>query len=243
MHHFVLPAQCIRDNTVTFLPAQAHHITRVLRLRDGDEVVVLDGVGAQYHVRLAINGKEVSGEISGPATACHEPRRRVTLLVAPPKGERWEWLLQKGTEIGVARFVPIITRYAQPGTATIKPRHHEIVREAVEQCLRLLMPAIEEPQPFAQALTDLARASDAVTVLLWEGKREQTLGMALRPALARGVTDLRLIIGPEGGFHPNEVALAHDLGLPIAGLGPTILRIETAGLVAATIALTLDAAD
>lgn len=242
MQHFVVRQDAIRDNTIAFLPAQAHQITRVLRLRDGAEVIVLDGLGAQYRVRLAIEGKVTRGEIVGLAEACHEPERCVTLLVAPPRGDRWEWLLQKGTEIGVARFVPLITRYAQPGAATVKPRHREIVREAVEQCRRLLLPVIEQPRTFAQALTGPAHEDASAAVLLWEGTRESSLATALRPALARGITDLRLIIGPEGGFHPDEVALARDVGVPMAGLGPTILRTETAGLVAATIALAIDGA-
>ena len=242
MQHFVVPQESIRADSVTFSPAQTHQITRVLRLRDGDAVIVLDGQGAQYRVQLAIDGREARGEIVGPAAACHEPERRVTLLVAPPKGERWEWLLQKCTEIGVARFIPLITRYTQPGAATLKPRHRDTVREAVEQCRRLLLPVIEEPQSFAQALIGMAHEGTMATLLLWEGAREQSLGAALHAALALGVSDLRFIIGPEGGFHQDEVALARNLGIPIAGLGPTILRTETAAIVAATIALTADSA-
>lgn len=257
MQHFVVPRDAIRDNAVVFVPAQAHQITRVLRLRDGDEVIVLDGLGAQYRVRLATGSKEAHGEIVGPAEACHEPERRVTLLVAPPKGERWEWLLQKGTEIGVARFIPLVTRYTQPGAATLKARHHQIVREAAEQCRRLLVPAIEEPRSLVQALagaahtntaksdarscavsaTGPAREGTAATVLLWEGAHEQGLSASLRPAIARGVTNLRLIVGPEGGFHPDEVALARECGAAVAGLGPLILRAETAAVVAAALAL------
>lgn len=241
MHHFVVPPQAIDGAAVGFTPAQSHQIARVLRLRSGDEVVALDGCGAQYRVRLAVGGGGVRGEIVGPAAECHEPRLRVALLAAPPRGERWEWLLQKGTEVGVARFVPLVARYSQPGTATVKPRHREIVREAAEQCRRLLVPEIAEPCPLPAVLRDAARTRDAVTVLLWEGAREPHLGAALRPALARGIVDVRLTLGPEGGLHPDEVALARELELTIAGLGPLILRAETAGLVAAAIALAMDA--
>ena len=148
MQHFVVPPDAIKGDTVAFSPKQAHQIARVLRLQTGAEVVVLDGVGAQYRARISLEGKTVRGEIVGLSLACHEPGRRVTLLVAPPKGERWEWLLQKGAEVGVAAFAPVVARYSQPGTAVVKPRHHEIVREAAEQCRRLLVPRIEEPRPF-----------------------------------------------------------------------------------------------
>ncbi len=240
MHHFVVPSSYITDDAVAFSAAQAHQIARVLRLRSGERVVVLDGQGAQYLVEMEVTGGGVTGRIVGPAMACHEPRLRVTLLAAPPKGERWEWLLQKGTEIGVAYFQPVVARYAQPGTTTVKPRHREIVREATEQCRRLLLPHLAEPQPLPEALRDAARARDAATVLLWEGAHEPLLAEALRPALAAGIADVRLVVGPEGGFHPDEVALARELGITVAGLGPLILRAETAGLVGAAIALSCD---
>lgn len=72
---------------------------------------------------------------------------------------------------------------------------------------------------------------------MWEGAGEPSLAATLHPALQSGAGDLRLVIGPEGGFHPDEVALARELGVPLAGLGPLVLRTETAGIVAATIAL------
>ncbi len=236
MQHFVVPPDAIEGDTVAFSSTQTHQIVRVLRLRGGDEIVVLDGGGAQYRARLIVEGKAVRGEIVGPSTACHEPGRRVTLLVAPPKGDRWEWLLQKGAEIGVARFTPIIARYSQPGTAVVKPRHHEIVREAAEQCRRLLVPPIEEPQPFAAALAAACDGGGA-TALLWEGASESSLAAALCPAIQGGANDIRLVVGPEGGFHSDEIALARALGVPLAGLGPLILRTETAAIVATALAL------
>lgn len=240
MHHFVVPPGSIDSGRVVFTPEQSRQIARVLRLRDGEEVVALDGQGAQYRVRVRLDRQSVIGEIIGPATDCHEPRLHVTLLAAPPKGERWEWLLQKGTEIGVARFVPLVARYSQPGTATVKPRHYEIVREATEQCRRLIVPEIAAPQPFATALREAAAAPDAVSVLLWEGTGTPSLSATLRPARQQGSAYVNLIVGPEGGFHDDEVALARERGVAIAGLGPLILRSETAGLVAAAIALSCD---
>jgi len=242
MRHFVVPPENIQGHTVHFSPAQARQMTRVLRLRDGDEVVALDGVGRQVVARLVVEGRQARGEITGePDDACREPARRVTLLVAPPKGDRWKWLLQKGTEIGVARFVPLVARYSQPGTAVVKPRHREIVREATEQCRRLLVPTIADPRPFGAALDAAVHAPNASTVLLWEGRPEEDLAAALGPGHARaGVGgDVHLVVGPEGGFHPDEVALARRLGVPLAGLGPLILRTETAALAAATLALNL----
>ena len=240
MQHFVVPPTSVAGDAVAFSTAQARQIARVLRLRSGDRVVALDGQGAQYLVELEVAADAVAGRIVAPATACHEPRLRVTLLAAPPKGERWEWLLQKGTEVGVACFAPVVARYAQPGTTTVKPRHHEIVREATEQCRRLLLPHIAEPRPLPEALRDAAHDRAATTVLLWEGTDEPLLAEALRPALAAGIADVRLVVGPEGGFHRDEVALARELGIAVAGLGPLILRAETAGLVAAAIALSCD---
>ncbi len=237
MHHFVIAPSQIDGDAVRFSPAQSHQIARVLRLRDGDEAVALDGRGAQYVVRLRIAGATVVGDVVGPADACREPDRRVTLLAAPPRGERWEWLLQKCTEVGVARFVPVLIRYVQAGAATVKPRHREIVREATEQCRRLLMPEIAASRPLEQALCEATQTPGAMTVLLWEGAPDVGLCEALRPAVARGVREIFLVIGPEGGFHPDEVTLARECGAAVAGLGPLILRAETAAVVAAALAL------
>src|SRR5262249_23922704 len=137
---------------------------------------------------------------------------------------------------GVSRFVPLITRYSQPGSTTIRPRHHEIVREAVEQCRSLLVPEICMPQPFAQALHTASNAA-GITVLLWEEHGDDTLAEMLGAQSGVEASEIRLVIGPEGGFHADEVALARELGIAVAGLGPLILRSETAVLVAATIAL------
>lgn len=239
MQHFVVPPDAIHDGAVAFAPDQARQITRVLRLRDGDEVVVLDGIGAQYRVRLDMAGAQVAGTIEGTSDACREPAQRVALIVAPPKGERWEWLLQKCTEIGVAHFVPVIARYSQPGTSAVKPRHHAIVREATEQCRRLLVPAIEPARPLRDALAGVATNKDETTIFVWEGAHgtERPLADVLRAAGKGDARRINLVIGPEGGFHPDEVDAARRLGLPFASLGPLILRTETAGLVAAALAI------
>jgi len=237
MQHFVVPPDAIEGHAVLFSADQARQITRVLRLHDSDEVVVLDGVGAQSRARLVVEGRGVCGEVIEPAADCHEPARRVTLLVAPPKGERWEWLLQKGAELGVAAFAPVVARYSQPGTTVVKPRHREIVREATEQCRRLLVPRIEEPRPFAAALETAVRRAHSATILLWEEAGASDLAATIRSTLQSGDDDVTLVIGPEGGFHPDEVTLARELGVSLAGLGPLILRTETAAIVAAALTL------
>lgn len=235
MHHFVVSHDQIDSETIYFSPAQSHQIARVLRLRDGDEVVALDGLGTQYRVALDVDGKTARGRITGAATECHEPRLRVTLLAAPPRGDRWEWLLQKCTEVGVARFVPLVTRYSQPGAGAVKPRHYEIVREAAEQCRRLLVPEIAAPRTLESALREAA--PEAATILLWEAADGPALLEVLHPLLERGLSEVRLIVGPEGGLPPHEVALAREYGAAVASLGPLILRAETAAVVACALAL------
>ncbi len=239
--HFVVAPEAIQGDAVVFSVAQAHQMTRVLRQTDGAEVIVLDGQGAQYRVHLSIAGKYVAGTVRGGAEACYEPARRVSLLVAPPKGDRWEWLLQKGTELGVACFQPIVTRYAQPGAAVVKPRHHEIVREAVEQCRRLKLPEIAPPRPLADALREAVQTPDHAVVMLWEGDHAGQGVLPLSALLDGEMGDagrhIVLIVGPEGGFHDEETALARDLGVALASLGPLILRTETAALAAAALVL------
>ena len=167
----------------------------------------------------------------------------MTLLVAPPKGERWEWLLQKGTEIGVARFIPLVARYSRPGTAVVKPRHHEIVREAAEQCRRLLIPAIDEPQPFAQALTNLAEDSDAATILLWEGASAPSLSAAIRPAIDKRHRRSMPHHRPRGRLSSRRGGASARARYTNRRPGSYHPAHRNAGLVAATIALTMDGAD
>jgi 16S rRNA (uracil1498-N3)-methyltransferase len=151
------------------------------------------------------------------------PAVDITLLVAVPRGERMDWLVQKTTELGVARIVPVASErsVARPEAGSGRhPRWEKIAREAARQCGRADVPRIDEPTELEAALA--ANDLPARRLALWEGERGRSLGAALTA----------ILIGPEGGFAADEVARAERASFVAVGLGPRILRVETAAVVA-----------
>jgi 16S rRNA (uracil1498-N3)-methyltransferase len=203
------------------LPASvAHQVTRVLRLRDGDRLVLLDGRGEQATARM--DGGACVVEQRGPAGG--EPAHRLTVWQALLRGDHLEPVIRHGTEVGIAAFRLVVTERCV--TREISPRKLErlraVAREAAEQSERGLVPEVAAPVPFAEAL-----ASASVLLL------ERTDG----PHLSEVVAPAGVVIGPEGGFTPDEVAAAERAGMTLAGLGPRILRSETVAVAAAAVIL------
>jgi 16S rRNA (uracil1498-N3)-methyltransferase len=196
-------------------------------------VIVCDGSGAAYLTSLHLAGTAVWGEVIAPLPVPPPPRRVVWLYQSALRGDRFAWLLQKGTEIGVRGFVPI--RFARTQPADYAARHDRylaIVREAAEQSERALLATVAPPMPFDEALRHSA-SQPATRLLLDEAERT----VPLTRALAAAGDTVCLFVGPEGGLDETERAGARGAGLQPVGLGPAILRSETAGLVAATLAL------
>ncbi len=244
-HHFFVDPAALTNQVVCFAPEQERQITRVLRLGDGDVVVALDGLGRAVEVRLTVEGRHVTGQVVGPSTRCSEPALAVTVYQAMIRLERMEWLLQKGTEVGVRGFVPLHTARGQRGAAPSEARAarlRAVLREAAEQSRRLLIPqlgpAISAAAAFQQVGEAMRDQPNVHGLLLWEGQGERRLEAVLRGRVAAGHA-VHLLVGPEGGWAPEEVAAARQAGLTLASLGPRLLRAETAALVAAAGALAL----
>ena len=228
-------------HSIEFDRALSHRLAKVLRLRPGDEVTLFDGSGAEAVVRIdSLSDSAARGTVIGRAEGLPEPRTRVHLYQAIAKNDRFEWLLEKVTEIGVARIVPLITARAVVRTAQGAgrvDRWRRIAVEAAEQCGRSAVPVVEEPQHFDDAI----RAAPGVILLPYEEATVET------PDVARALdaeidalfatSEVSVFIGPEGGFEPHEVACAVEFGASIVTLGRRVLRNETAGLVAATLVL------
>jgi len=204
-------------------PSIAHQVHRVLRLRDGDEIVLLDGAGEEARCRLESDGCAV--ESRGPAGG--EPRHRLTVWQALLRGDHLEPVIAHGTEIGVARFGLFVSERCV--ARDVSPRRLErlraIAREAAEQSERGMVPSVDPPI----SLEDALAATTPGAILLYERSAGRRLSELPPPP--------ELIIGPEGGFTTDEVAAAERAGLSLAGLGPRILRSETVALAAAAIIL------
>lgn len=189
----------------------AHHLVRVLRLRDGAAVSVTDGRGRWRACELR------GGAVIATAAAVSEPAGlSVTIAVASPKGDRLEWLVQKCTEVGVGRIVLLnaersVVRWDPERAAKQLDRLRRIAVEAAMQSRRVWLPEIDGPISAGQILSE--------SVIAEPGGRNLQAG------------DRTIAIGPEGGWSPAEVAQAADR----VSLGDTVLRVETAAVVAAAL--------
>lgn len=231
MHRFFIPRLWIHGETVTIGGELAHQLRHVLRLRSGDCIVLLDNSGWEYEVELKrLTQGAIEGAVAGKNLSTGEPRTRITLYQALLKGKKFEFVLQKGTELGVAGFVPVVCErcVATAPDSDRLGRWQRIIQEAAEQSGRGKLPMLQPVVSFREAL----RSVSGPSLLPWEGEAGVGLRAALKDLLD---TDplINVFVGPEGGFSQGEVEFARGCGaLPIT-LGRRVLRAETASLVAA----------
>lgn len=231
---FVRP-EAVSGDRVRFEAEEARHLGLVRRLRPGDLVDATDGTGQLYTVRLAaLDGRSAWGSIEARTAPGRESPCAITLAQAILKGDRMAWLVQKATELGVTRIVPMETArvVARPAPGAGPHRRWErIAREAVKQSGRVVVPIVERPRSFADAVGEAPEHD--LALVCWEGggpTLDEAAPPPCRPAR------LLLLVGPEGGFTPEEVARAEGVRARPVSLGPRILRAESAGLVAVALA-------
>ncbi len=239
-HRFFVSPDQIDGSRLTLDGSQARQIHNVLRMRAADHILALDNSGWQYDVCLdSVASDRVIGEIVSKTSAAGEPRAKVTLYQALLKKDNFEWVLQKGTEIGISSFVPMITKRCVVRQERIKPvkidRWQRIINEAAEQSGRGQLPFLSPPLMFAEVLRETA-AFDMVLVP-WERETGRGLAQAVREAVGERPPRIAILIGPEGGFDDEEIEQAVAAKAQPVTLGSRILRAETAALVAATLAL------
>lgn len=238
MHRFFLPPESFSSGEVTFPPEQARQIARVLRLKPGLQVWALDGCGMEARVELTqVEASQVHGQIIAQQPALGEPRVELMMYLCLSQREKFEWMLQKCTEVGAVSFVPVISSRSLVQSAAEtehkRERWERILQEAAEQCGRGKVPQLQAVMNFPKAL-ETARASGARCILPWEEERSCSLQQALSGEKPARVA---LLIGPEGGFSEEEAAEAVRAGFQLATLGRRILRAETAAVVAAALTL------
>lgn len=233
MHRFFISPQHITTTQVSLREDQAYQIAQVLRMKAGDRIVVLDNVGWEYEVRLtAVARKQVSADIIEKREAEGETATHITLYMGLMKRDKFEWVLQKCTEVGVSRFVPMVTQRSLVQDIDIKQsklaRWQKIIQEAAEQSRRGKLPELGEPLKFDEAVNEV---NTAVALIPWEEEREATIRHALEDK-TQTLESISLFIGPEGGFAAAEIELAQQHGIKPVTLGRRILRAETAAIVA-----------
>jgi len=236
---FVGPEQIVQGK-VAFSPDQSRQIAQVLRMQPGEEVGVLDNAGWLYVVRLdEVSARDVVGTVRSRRLAPGEPRTKVTMYPALLKSDKLEFVFQKCTELGVSAFEPILTDHVAVGSTVSEnkqARWERIIAEAAEQSERGRLPQLHPVTLFPQACEQVR----GLSFIAAERGDRKSLRAELSARVGAGSQRpfaMNLLVGPEGGFAPEEVDLAVHYGIIPVGLGPRILRAETASIVGATLLL------
>lgn len=234
MHRFFIPSESLKAQDVVLGPSFAHRLGRVLRLQPGDQVIFLDDSGWEYESQLMrLSRDRVEARVLSKAPASGEASLCLHLYQALLKADKFEFVLQKGTELGVASFTPVVTLHsiADAPTPARRERWHRVIREAAEQCRRGRIPILKPTLTLENAVL----SASGWCLLPWEEEHALGLHQALmRENVLDTLPEVSLFIGPEGGWAEEEVAMAQQQGVVLVSLGPRILRAETAGLVTAS---------
>lgn len=224
MHIFYTPH--ISANEAILESEEARHCAQVLRMRVGEELIVVDGKGGYYNGVLAEIGKRECRVAIREAQQDYGKRPfRVHLAVAPTKNmSRWEWMLEKATEVGVDQLTPLLCNRSERVHVRVD-RLEKIALAAMKQSGQAFLPLIAEPMAFSDLVTRAAYPQRFIAHCLPNEK--SSLAKNCEPE-----KDVLILVGPEGDFTPEEVEQALSLGFQAVELGPTRLRTETAGLAA-----------
>jgi 16S rRNA (uracil1498-N3)-methyltransferase len=250
MHRFFIPPELLKETgiDITLPKEQAHQIRNVLRLNIDEQLLLLDNSGGEILAAIAKIGKTgVEVRLIERRPGKNEPAVRIILCQGLLKSARFEWILEKGTELGVSVFSPILCRRSMAGLEDAGPsklqRWQRIIQEAAEQSGRSHLPELLPMRPLMHALNDIPPG--ALAIMPWEEEHSHTLHDVLKSAGNVGrqiiapktvakihLPTIVLFIGPEGGLMAEEVILAQRHGVQIVTLGSRILRAETAALTA-----------
>ncbi|HEX3027502.1 MAG TPA: 16S rRNA (uracil(1498)-N(3))-methyltransferase [Clostridia bacterium] len=221
----------VGDGSVRIEGQDAAHISKVLRMKTGDTLVVCDCKGSDHFCKIIhLEQGVVKLAILRTEPSASEPSVSVTLYQALPKSDKMDLIVQKCVELGVKRIVPVITSrcVSRPdGKAIVSKveRWNKIAVQAAKQSGRGILPAVEQAYGFRQALGKLASHESGILFYEQNGGR-------LSESLKGTEQDIGIFVGPEGGFEQEETDAAAQCGIAIAGLAPRILRTETAPLCA-----------
>jgi 16S rRNA (uracil1498-N3)-methyltransferase len=218
----------------------ASHLAKVLRARAGDELILFNGQGSEFAAVIeAVRGSRVTVAVGAERTVDRESTLQITLIQCVPRGDRMDFVVQKATELGVARIVPVLSQRSvvrlDSSQAASKLLHWEAVAiSACEQCGRNRLPQIDEAQPLLNYLGNLPPTPpDTMRLVLEPEHRDPDHESSAAPPPSRETTlQVAFAIGPEGGFAPEELEGFGLCGFTRIGLGPRILRTETAALAA-----------
>jgi 16S rRNA (uracil1498-N3)-methyltransferase len=229
-----------RLDSVTLATDEARHLREVLRLKPGDEAYVFDGRGKEFHCRIEESRRDTAQlkVIAEVAPARPESPLALTLAVALLKGEKFDLVVQKATEMGVVRVVPVVTKLAdirlrdESDAAKRVARWGRIALEAAKQCGRAVVPEVAVPVSFSTLINE-AGVDAAASHLMFSERDGQSLKDAM--PLTTKTENMTALVGSEGGWVDEELETARQAGWPIITLGGRTLRAETAAIAVAVL--------
>jgi len=226
LHRFFVSPEAVSGKIFSLTDnEQCHQITAVLKLKIGEQIIALDNTGKEYLVRLEkITKTKIDGVITSTGENPNEPNIKITLYQSMIKKDNFEWVLQKGTELGVSAFVPMLSERSEKKSFNYE-RGLKILKEAAEQSECGTIPTLEQPTNFTEVLKNK-------NIFLLDRS-----GAPLKSLNLESVEEINLLIGPEGGWSEAEIASAKASGASVVSIGPRTLRAETAGPIAAALIL------
>ena len=236
---FYAPPENFSDQIVRLPADESRHLSKVLRLKPPAIITVVDGQGLACRAEVAAAGKTgVTARIHSRQRNLGEPVVQLTLAAGLSVGTKFDTVVEKGTELGVRRFVPVISEKSkvnldEPRRVTSRVRRWEkVALAAMKQCRRSYRPDIAQPVSLAEYLKQID--PDDLNLILHPSPHAQPLAISPEMSDARRVS---LLVGPESGFSPDEVEEALEVGFSAVSLGDRILRTETAGPVACALVM------
>ncbi|MBU5453899.1 RsmE family RNA methyltransferase [Caproiciproducens sp. MSJ-32] len=243
MHKFFTPKENFIDSKAKILGDDVKHLYKVLRFNEGDKIVLNNCEGEEFLSTIeTITKQEVIVSIDKKLEVNNESRIKIYLFQGLPKAQKMDLIVQKGTELGIMEFIPIITERVDiklKGEFKKLDRLNRIALEAAKQSKRTIIPKVSAPLSFNEAI-DKLKTMDLI-IVPYENAEDfgiKTLFRKLNNELGDKIIDIRnvgIIIGPEGGFEAEEISELKDNGAYIVTLGKRILRTETAGFVCASL--------
>lgn len=238
MRHFYIDSSPAINSVVVIRQSEAHHVKNVLRLNPGDSIKLFDGNGFEYEAVIKeMSVAKVTVEIRNKIWATLRSGVQIVVAQAFLKEKKMDELVRKLCELGVARWIPFFSQraIARPDANRLAGRArrwHRIAAEALKQCRRVDLPEISAALSLDEVL-EFSKTCD-LSIVFWENE-STPLRSDIESNEKHPVKKILLMLGPEGGFTPQEVEMAQNSGFVVAGLGPRILRAETATLAAVTL--------
>lgn len=240
MHKFFTDKENFYDNKAKILGDDVKHLYRVLRLNEGDTIVLNNCQGEEFLGQIEdISKTEVLVEIKEKLEINNESEVKIYLFQGLPKSQKMDLIVQKGTELGILEFIPTITERVDiklKGDFKKLDRLNRIALEAAKQSKRTIVPTVTNPVDFKGAVERL-KAMDLILVPYenQEGYGIKTLMSELKEEEKNNIKTIGVLVGPEGGFEYSEIEELKESGAKIITLGKRILRTETAGFVCASL--------